>query len=255
MQAIGYFRSGAHRRYDAPRQGVFGGGEGVVELLAGRDFETALRDLEGFERIWLVFQFHLNGAKWRPTARPPVPPAGRNRVGLFATRSPYRPNPIGLSAVKLVRIDGLRLHVAEADLLDGSPVLDIKPYIPAADSFPDAAAGWLAEQSPDEWRVSPAPEFLAAASRIAAAGGPDLVRECVLQLSRDPFDHSRKRVAKTETGGVLSLRMFRVAFSADEASHVVMLQKLYSGYTPEELAAPGDPYCDKDLHKMLGGSG
>lgn len=251
MEAIGYFHSQALRRYDAPRQGVFGGGEGVVELLSGRGFDTALRDLSGFGRIWLVFLFHLNGESWRPTARPPVPPAGRNRVGLFATRSPYRPNPIGISAVKLERIEGLKLYVAESDLLDGSPVLDIKPYVPAADSFPDAAVGWLGEQKAEVWQVEAAESFRSAAGRVMAAGAPDLLREAVLQLSRDPFDHSRKRVARCGGGWVLALRMFRIKFSADESVRRIILERLESGYSASELASQSDPYADKAFHRAL----
>ena len=86
------------------------------------------------------------------------PPRGaRVRRGLFATRSPDRPNPIGLSAVQLVRVDGLRLHVRGVDLLDGTPILDIKPYVPYADAFPDARAGWIDELGPDELQFAKRP--------------------------------------------------------------------------------------------------
>ena len=140
FEPIGYFHGGPARKYEAPRQGVFAGGAGRVELLPGRNFETALRDLEGFSRIWLLFAFDRNGATWRPTAHPPVTAPGRARVGVFASRAPYRPNPIGLSCVRLVAVDGRVVEVDEADLLDGTPVLDIKPYVPAADAFPDGVS-------------------------------------------------------------------------------------------------------------------
>ena len=150
---IGTFYGDAVYKYDAPRQGrLFAGHPGRIELNAGQNFEMALRDLEGFERIWVIFQFHENEG-WRPTTRPPVPPKGKDRVGTFASRSPYRPNPIGLSCVRLLKIDGLTLYVDEADLLNGTPVLDIKPYIPMADAFSDAKAGWVEEQEGDLWMV------------------------------------------------------------------------------------------------------
>ena len=95
---IGVFHGGAAYKYEAPRQGVFAGGAGRVELAPGRNFETALRGLEGFERVWLVFVFDRNAGAWRPTTRPPVPVPGLDRVGTFASRAPYRPNPIGLPA-------------------------------------------------------------------------------------------------------------------------------------------------------------
>ena len=97
--------------------------------------------IEGFSRIWILYVMHLNDGytmSIRPTRGP------RETVGLFATRAPHRPNPIGLSCLSLVRIEGLVLHVHGLDILDGSPVLDIKPYVPYADAFPDARAGWLA---------------------------------------------------------------------------------------------------------------
>ena len=137
---IGYFYNSAHYKFEVPRQGVFFRGHlGKIELLPQKDFEIALRDLEGFERIWVIFQFHQN-AEWRPTTRPPVPAAGKERVGTFASRSPYRPNPIGLSCVRLISVNGLTLTIDEADLLSETPILDIKPYIPKADAFPQAKA-------------------------------------------------------------------------------------------------------------------
>ena len=149
MTPIGTFFGDAVYKYDAPRQGrLFAGHPGRIVLNSGMNFETALRDLDGFERIWVIFQFHEN-VGWRPTTRPPVPPKGKDRVGTFASRSPYRPNPIGLSCVRLLKIEGLTLYVDEADLLNETPVLDIKPYIPMADAFPDAKAGWV--DAPGFW--------------------------------------------------------------------------------------------------------
>ena len=111
----------------------------------------AVRGLEGFSHIWLIFLFHQNWRKgWKPTVRPPRL-GGNKRVGVFASRSPFRPNPIGLSAVKLLSIDcaagEIALTVQGADLIDGTPILDIKPYIPYGDSIPDASGGF-ADDSP-----------------------------------------------------------------------------------------------------------
>ncbi len=249
---IGVFRGGAAYKYEAPRQGVFAGGAGRVELVPERNFEMALRGLEGFERIWLVFVFDRNAGAWRPTTRPPVPVPGLDRVGTFASRAPYRPNPIGLSCVRLAGVRGRILDVEEADLLDGTPILDVKPYVPAADAFPEARAGWLERGAEEPWLVETSPEFDAAAAFVREAGGPDLVRTARLQLSRAPFDSSRKRVSHTGDGaGTLSLRMFRVDFTADDARRVVTLVGLRSGYTPEELASADDPYSDKSLHRAF----
>jgi len=252
LTPIGVFRGTATYKYDAPRQGVFGGDAGVIELSAGRNFETALRDLAGFERIWALFLFDRNGSEWRPTTRPPVAVPGIERVGVFASRAPYRPNPIGLSCVRLVAVRGRTLEVAEADLLDGTPVLDIKPYIPAADAFPNARAGWVDAQRIDRWQVNAADSFAVDAAFVRAHGGPDLLATARLQLVSDPFDDSRKRVARTgDTTGTLSLRMFRIDFKADAVSRTVTLTALRSGYTPEELAGAEDPYADKSLHRAF----
>ena len=246
---IGIFHGSATYKYDAPRQGVFDGGSGVIELSAGRNFETALRDLDGFERVWVLFLFDRNGGGWHPTTRPPVAMPGLKRVGVFASRAPYRPNPIGLSCVRLVAVRGRTLEIAEADLLDGTPILDIKPYIPAADAFPDARAGWVDAQRADRWLVNAPEPFAAAAEFVRARGGPDLLATARLQLGTDPFDGSRKRVARTgDATGTLSLRMFRIDFETDAATRTVTLTALRSGYTQEELA---DPYADKSLHRAF----
>ena len=254
FRPIGYFRGAATRKYDAPRQGAFAeNGEGAVELLPGRNFETALRDLDGFGRVWIVFVFDRNGGAWRPTARPPVPAPDRDRVGLFATRAPYRPNPIGLTCARLVGVRGLRVEVAEADLLDGTPVLDLKPYVPAADAFPDARAGWVDAQAPDRRDIAESPLFREQAAAILALGGPDLAATARLQLSLDPFDATRKRVARRDGPGegTLSLRMFRVDFRADPATPALLLERIRSAYSPADLADPADPHGDKDLHRRF----
>ena len=137
-------------KFGIPRQ------SGLVPSLRGRivfepEFRNreALRGLEGFDRIWLVWEFSGNRpakGEWQPTVRPPRL-GGNTRMGVFATRSPFRPNPIGLSCVRLLGIDydtpeGAVLRVAGADLMDGTPIYDIKPYLPYADCHPGAAAGF-----------------------------------------------------------------------------------------------------------------
>ena len=253
---IGTFYGDAVYKYDAPRQGrLFAGHPGRIVLSAGQNFEMALRDLEGFERLWVIFQFHEN-AGWRPTTRPPVPPKGRDRVGTFASRSPYHPNPIGLSCVRLLKIEGLTLFVDEADLLNETPILDIKPYIPMADAFPDAKAGWVEEQVGDLWNIEVSDTFAEQNRWIAERSSFDLLSFAQVQLSRgnfskDVFDTTRRRLTLDENAqtGVLAYRTFRIHFSYDELSRSVCLQKITSGYTPEELHSSEDKYGDKPLHR------
>ena len=259
VNPIGTFHGDAVYKYDAPRQGrLFAGHPGRIELNPGCNFETALRDLDGFERLWVIFQFHENEG-WRPTTRPPVPPKGRDSVGTFASRSPYRPNPIGLSCVRLLKIEGLTLFVDEADLLDGTPVLDIKPYIPMADAFPDAKAGWVEEQVGDLWTVEMSDAFAEQSRWIAERSGFDLESFAKVQLSRgnfskDVFDSSRRRLTIDEAActGVLAYRTFRIHFSYDENVRTVCLQRVTSGYLAEDLnEGAEDKYGDKDLHRAF----
>ncbi|GAA0264348.1 tRNA (N6-threonylcarbamoyladenosine(37)-N6)-methyltransferase TrmO [Rhodanobacter caeni] len=133
------------QRIDAPHQATVVAGtatamaaEAVIEFV--EDFPAAaFRDLIGFERIWLVFAFHRSEG-WKAEVKPP---RGGGKRSVLATRSPHRPNAIGLSAVELVAVEETRLRVRGMDLLDGTPILDIKPYVPYADAFPDARAGWI----------------------------------------------------------------------------------------------------------------
>lgn len=105
-------------------------------------YEEGLRDLDGFSHIILLYHFHLS-KEYRLTVKPFLDTVER---GLFATRAPRRPNPIGLSIVRLVRIDGLSLHVRDVDVVDGTPLLDIKPWIPVFDVRENARSGWLDEK-------------------------------------------------------------------------------------------------------------
>ena len=144
---IGVLRSPYARRIDAPHQGTVVEGTATGELatatleLADWLDEKIIQDLDGFERVWLIFAFHLSEG-WKSCVKPP---RGGPKRGVLATRSPHRPNSIGLSAVELTRIEGRTLHLRGVDLLDGTPVLDIKPYVPYADAFPGARAGWIDE--------------------------------------------------------------------------------------------------------------
>lgn len=147
MNVIAHIESLFPEKFGIPRQA------GIVDTPARIVFEPefripeAVRGLEGFDYIWLVWLFsEARREGWSPTVRPPRL-GGNRRVGVFATRSPFRPNSIGLSSVRLKRIEydvalGPVLHVGGADLLDGTPILDIKPYLPYTDSHPDARSGF-----------------------------------------------------------------------------------------------------------------
>ena len=142
---IAWLRSPYARRIDAPHQptvveGTASGAGADATVEFGEAIPaSAFADLEGFARIWLVFVFDRSQG-WTPQVRPP---RGGGKRSVLATRSPHRPNPIGLSCVELVAVGERGLRVRGVDLLDGTPILDIKPYVPYADAFPDSAAGWI----------------------------------------------------------------------------------------------------------------
>ncbi|MBI5040814.1 MAG: tRNA (N6-threonylcarbamoyladenosine(37)-N6)-methyltransferase TrmO [Gammaproteobacteria bacterium] len=151
---IGIIHSPFKEKFGVPRQpGIAPAARATLELLPPYDRDEALEGLAGFSHVWLVFVFHATADQgWHPTVRPPRL-GGNARVGVFASRSTFRPNPIGLSVVELAgfgREDGkLVLHLRGADLIDGTPVLDIKPYVPYADSLPDARGGF-ADSAPEK---------------------------------------------------------------------------------------------------------
>ena len=154
FSAIGVVRTPFKDRFGVPRQpGLATQAKGVIKINPDPDLKTALRSLEEFSHIWIIFVFHDHGGKdWKPSIRPPRL-GGNVKVGVLSSRSPHRPNPIGISAVLIEKIDleaagGPEIHVGGVDLVDGTPVLDIKPYIAYADSIPDAKAGWASEPIP-----------------------------------------------------------------------------------------------------------
>ena len=246
LEPIGIYHSAQRYRFETPRQSVFIHNSGVIELQHGMNFETALEDLDGFDRIWIIFQFHLNN-NWKPKVRPPVAPE-KERIGVFATRSPHRPNPIGMSCVKLEKIEGLKIFVQDCDLLDESPVFDIKPYIPAADSFPDSRIGWLERAViPEEYKVEILPKALEKLLFLKE-NGFDAENFCYLQLGSDPLNPERKRIAQTADGYEIGFRTWRISFVLYDKT--VKVKNLRSNYSPDELAeGVPDKYNDKWLHR------
>ena len=168
IRPIAYYRSQLSTKFGVPRQ------SGLVPELVGRvvlepeySNADALRGIEGFDYLWLIWEFSLNGKKegeWSPLVRPPLL-GGNEHMGVFATRSPFRPNALGLSSVRLLGVENdggaLALVVAGADLVDGTPVYDIKPYVEYADSHVGVRSGFVDEKKwrkvevvfPDEFRA------------------------------------------------------------------------------------------------------
>lgn len=148
MKVIGHIETDFKEKFGIPRQsGLIKESRGRIVFEKEYNVPEAFRGLEDFSHIWVIWQFsEAVRDSWSPTVRPPLL-GGNKRMGVFATRSPFRPNSLGLSVVKLDRVEitkneGVVLHISGVDQLDGTPVYDIKPYLPYADSIPDAVAGF-----------------------------------------------------------------------------------------------------------------
>ncbi|WP_338046421.1 tRNA (N6-threonylcarbamoyladenosine(37)-N6)-methyltransferase TrmO [Polyangium spumosum] len=254
LTPIGILRTPFPDRVSTPRQPhASEGAEGRIELAAGRGLEHAVSDLEGWEFLWVVFLFHLNKG-WRPKVLPPRS-AGKRR-GVLATRSPHRPNPIGLSLVRLVSVESLVIHVRDVDMIDESPVLDIKPYIPYAEARPGARTGWLEPlAAPDEHAgeapADPEPGFSVTWSAHASTQaaylrdehGIDLVAPVDRTLRLGPQPHPYRRIRALPDGTLrLAYKDFRVRFRVDRRD--VTILSIGTGYRERDLALSDDPAVD-----------
>ena len=187
MKIIARIRNDFKEKFGIPRQ------SGITEDMEARIvFEPeyrvreALRGIEEYSHLWLIWEFsEAKRDSWSPTVRPPRL-GGNRRMGVFATRSPYRPNPIGLSSVKLIRIEetteGLTLIVSGADLLDGTPIYDIKPYLAFTDSHPDAISGFADRVKDQGLKVNFSEELLSLVSE-------DKRKTLITVLEGDPRPH------------------------------------------------------------------
>lgn len=222
MIQIAHIESLFPSKFGVPRQA------GLVDMPARVVFEPqfrvpeAVRGLEEFDYVWLIWQFHLaERSEWSPTVRPPRL-GGNHRVGVFASRSPFRPNAIGLSSVRLTKVEtdaelGPVLYVEGADLVDGTPIFDIKPYVPYADSHPDARGGF-APSAPEAHLKVEDPEGLTAAMK------PSEREALFAALALDPrpsYQHDPQRVYTMPFADVeISFRV--------EADRVIVVKKSLS---------------------------
>ncbi len=241
IRPIGFIRTGKRVKFQARHQPLEEEPErNVLELVPGNNFEQALHDLAGFSRVWLVWWFHRNEG-WRPHVMPPRGPAKRR--GVFATRSPHRPNPLGLTPVQLIEIKGRKLILGPCDLVEGTPVFDIKPYVPAYDAFPDAKAGWIDEvdvamEVPADYQVAFATLAEIQATWLQTEWQIDFRSRMMELLARDPKPHRTRRITSrrgTELF-VIGCGAWRAVFAVEE--RIVTVQSLEPGYPPRFLNDP-----------------
>jgi len=255
LDPIGFLRSPLATRVQAARQPrAAGGAPARIELLPGYNFEHALEDLAHWELIWVIFWFHLNTG-WRPKVLPPRSTTGRK--GVFATRSPHRPNPIGMSVVRLEKVDGLILHIRDADMLDGTPVLDLKPYVAYTDAHPGAGSGWLegaARSGEQAQPTDPVPAYFVQFEALAAEQAVWIevhaglaIRERIQStLALGPMPHPYRRIRRVGEWMQLAVKEWRIRFTVVERE--VRVIDIDSGFRASQLCA-GDEDESRRPHR------
>ena len=249
MKPIGYFHARQERKFEAPRQPPLDSvqSDGEVRLLPGMNLEQALIELEGFSRLWLIFLFHKN-EKWKPMV---TPPRLERKVGVFATRSPHRPSGIGLSCVELVKIKGLSIFIRAHDLLNETPILDIKPYLPYSDSFPNSKAGWTDTVSNSQiWDVQFSPTAEGQIDFLQSHGVENLRGFLLQQLRENPLQVDRKRIQiRGPEHATIAYRTWRIDFKLIPDGFKIWIEAIRTGYSVDELRdIKSDKYEDKILH-------
>jgi tRNA-Thr(GGU) m(6)t(6)A37 methyltransferase TsaA len=248
LTPIGQLHAGWATRVEAPRQPAAArDAPGVIELLPGMNLEHAVEDLAGWERIWVIFWFDRNPG-WRPKVLPPRASSGRK--GVLATRAPHRPNPLGLSVLRLERVEGLRLYVRDVDLLDGTPILDIKPYVAYTDAFPDSGNGWLAAADPrPAWEVRFSELATIQLEWIAGRSSLPLRERISASLSLGPQPHPYRRIKRSKDGHLqLAVQDWRADLRVE--GQTVEVLALRSGYRPSQLEKSAEDFADPmQLHR------
>lgn len=252
---IGFFKSEIKKsKAQAARQGSEDQtqDQGYIELLPGKNFEQALEKLEGFSHLWILFDFHLSHS-WKPKVQPPR--FSKNKVGVFASRSPYRPNSIGLTASKIAGIKGRRIYLKGTDLIDGTPILDLKPYLSFSDSFPLAKLGWIGNPNTRRRTVRFSKNAEKKLSWLEKQGAEELRSTMIQHLASDPFNTHSKRVKKAAKGmGVLSLRKWRILFQENKKNILVL--ELGSHYGNSDASSAPEkawekPHEEDSLHQKF----
>ncbi|MDB6026973.1 MAG: tsaA [Verrucomicrobiales bacterium] len=252
LTPIGFIRSQQQVKFQARHQPLeLEPEQHILELLPESGYEQALQDLAGFSRIWLVWWFHRNKT-WRPLVLPPRGPAQRR--GVFATRSPHRPNPIGLTPVQLIGVTGRKLILGACDLVDGTPVFDIKPYIPAFDIFPEAVGGWVEEV---ENSLSAPPKFAVCLSVLAQTQAEwlrtqwniDFTQRLIEILARDPSPHRTRRIRRRgDVQRVIGCGAWRALFVVEgETVTVLALEAAYPRRFLNDPKLEDIPDCEAQL--------
>jgi len=235
---IGYIHTTSLSKYELPRQATKPSiSSTYIELLPFLNYEQAIEDLQGFSHIWIIAYFEGNTFQ-KPKI---LTPLSREKKGVFATRSPHRPNPIGISAVPIVRIDGRKIYIGTNDLLDGTVVLDIKPYLPHADSYPDASIGWMEEhiQSKNSIVISEDCRTNWKIFEEVSTENQQYVEEL---LQKDPLPHPYRRIRQLEDNTyLLAVKLWRILYEVNENIVTILSVEVASEYDIDQAKCQGYP--------------
>jgi tRNA (adenine37-N6)-methyltransferase len=255
LEPIGMFSCPQKERYQVARQGgLLEGISGEIQLFPHHNYEQALEGIDGFDHIWVIYQFHRN-THWKPKV---FPPRGDQKQGVFSTRSPHRPNFIGLSRVKLLRVNGLILSIEDHDLIDGTPVIDIKPYLNYCDAEPSARQGWLddLEGSDKKYTI-----FWSEKSKkqVTFLMGHGIDMESALQprLALHPYPRKSNRIKKLENDRYLAAyKSWRILYIVEVETMEVHILEVQSGYRSEDLIDDlqdrwGDFWLHREFMRVL----
>lgn len=240
IEPIGFFKAEEKEKYSVCRQpSLLKPGVGKIVLNPKSNFEQALEDLEGFSHIFVIYRFHKNHS-WKPKV---MPPRGKVKRGVFATRAPHRPNFLGLSCLKVIKIEGLNLHVEQHDLLDGTPIFDIKPYLTYADCYPDAKQGWLEKLEEETlFEVECTEDVKTKLQFLKNHWDLDVLANINPRLTLYPYPKKQNRIVKLDDDLFeIAYKSWRVRYSIVLSSNQILLKDIYTGYDRETLN--GEKVC------------
>ncbi len=242
LSVIGTVSSCFKQKFGVPRQSLITNADAIITLAPQVQPEISLQGLDEFSYVWIIYHFHKNSNE-RFHAKVHPPRMGGESQGLFATRSPHRPNPIGLSLVKLEKIEGNEVFVSGVDFIEGTPILDIKPYLPEVESRPFAKSGWLKSVNLPDVKV----EFAEAAKQeleaVIGGAGADKTRELISSLvALDPrpnlYKGSEGKESKYREDHVFRLHDLDITFRFESAdlAQVIKIQKINNELHNPELS-------------------
>lgn len=235
---IGYIHTSSLTKYELPRQATKPSiSSAYIELLPHQNYEQAVEDLQGFSHIWIVAYFEGNSFQ-KPKI---LTPLSREKKGVFATRSPHRPNPIGISAVPIIGIEGRKIFIGTNDLLDGTVILDIKPYLPHADSFPKASIGWMEGLLTPMFTVEIS-EDCKLLWEVFTVVSPTNSTYILELLQKDPYPHSYRRIKQiTNNHYMIAVKLWRVSYEIIGLICSITAVEVASEYDIDQAKCQGYP--------------